>query len=515
MSNQLFESVQVKKPSTNVFDLTHDVKLSMNMGYLIPVNVMEIIPGDNVQLSCESLVRFSPLVSPAMHRYDVYFHTFFVPNRIVWPNWEKFITNTMISDPPVPPAVPYLQLDQSNCGAGSLPNYMGAPVAPAAAIENVSALAFAAYQMIYNEYYRDENLIDEVNFELTDGFVGTNTDLLVLRRRAWEHDYFTSCLPFAQKGDPVTIPLGSQNVIVNPDRASGEYPTIRNNDGSLSIGGELAADATGGELFNSTLAINQYFDPNGTLVTEDSGESTTINDLRRAYRLQEWMEKQARGGNRYVESMLVHFGVRSSDARLNRPEYITGSKTPITISEVLNTSGTATEPQGNMAGHGVSYISGKYGRYYAEEHGYIITIMSVMPKTAYFQGLPKHFLKFTDLYQYAWPTFANLGEQPVLNKELYAFQGATGLDTFGYLPQYTEYKYMPSRVAGDFATTLTYWHSAREFASAPALNQAFIECNPDDRIFAITDENEDKLYCHVLNKIRAVRKLPKFGTPTF
>jgi len=241
---------------------------------------------------------------------------------------------------------------------------------------------------------------------------------------------------------------------------------------------------------------------------------TTINDLRRAFRLQEWLEKNARGGTRYIENILMHFGVRSSDKRLQRPEYITGLKTPVIISEVLNTSATDQEAQGNMAGHGVAVSTGKYGNYFCEEHGYIIGIMSVMPQPAYQQGIPKTYLK-SDPLDFFWPSFAHIGEQPVTNNELYAYT-ATAEDTFGYVPRYAEYKYQASRVAGDFRTVLDYWHLGRIFATQPALNDTFIECTPDqcERIFAVQD-GEDNLYCQIMHKIKAVRPMPKFGTPNF
>jgi hypothetical protein len=232
-------------------------------------------------------------------------------------------------------------------------------------------------------------------------------------------------------------------------------------------------------------------------------------------RLQEWLEKNARGGTRYTENILMHFGVKSSEARMERPENITGITTPIVISEVLNTSGVAGAgnlPQGTMAGHAMGVTSGKYGKYFCEEHGYIIGVMSVMPKTAYQQGIPKTFLK-NDALDYYWPSFAHIGEQQVTNNEVYAYQtNKTGV--WGYVPRYSEYKFTQSRVAGEFRTSLNYWHMGRIFSSAPALNQTFIECDPTsfNRIFAV--QTGDKLYCHVYNKISALRPMPKYGTPT-
>jgi len=505
----LFNSIQLIKPKRNVFDLSHDVKLSAKMGNLTPILVQECIPGDKFNISCESLIRFAPLVSPVMHRMDVTMHYFFVPNRILWDNWEKFIVDA--NTPIVAPYIGYTAgfANPTYDGVRRFMDYMGVPPIDGSGTSvNLNALPFAAYQCIYNEYYRDQNLIAPVDYKLVDGLnSGTNPDifrLLTLRKRAWEHDYFTASLPFAQKGAAVDIPLGT---------VSGEGEVFVNN---ASAGTTLDGTPYDSVVDNNTASIggvgaNQLF----TSFDNVEVEPTTINDLRRAFRLQEWLEKNARGGTRYIENILTHFGVRSSDKRLQRPEYITGIKSPVIISEVLNTTGTDGQlPQGNMAGHGLSVSSGNYGSYNVEEHGYIIGIMSVMPKTAYQQGIPKTYLK-NDPLDYFWPSFANIGEQPVQVQELYAYT-ANNANTFGYTPRYAEYKYNPSRVAGDFRTTLDYWHLGRIFASEPTLSQEFIECTPDDveRVFAVQDDT-DNLYCHVYNKIKAVRPMPKFGTPMF
>lgn len=508
MANKnLFNSIQLKKPKKNAFDLSHDVKLSLDMGELVPIMCMEAVPGDKFKIGCRSLIRFAPLVAPVMHRMDVTMHYYFVPNRIVWPGWEKWIVGD-----PAATAFPVMNIDDTNYS--SLLDYMGIPTPPpgTAYPQTVSALPFAAYQKIYNEYYRDQNLIAEINSELVNGDNSTNTELYTLRTRAWEHDYFTASLPFAQKGAPVDIPLG--DITLKEDTTN--QGIFRNAAiHSISPTGDVSqVDIGGGIPGIQVNATTSVYDPNGTLETQ----STTINDLRRAFRLQEWLEKNARAGTRYIENILAHFGVRSSDKRLQRPEYITGVKSPVVISEVLNTTGQVSEtgdplPQGNMAGHGVASVNGNYGSYYCEEHGYIIGIMSIMPKTAYQQGIDKHFTKYDNLYQYYWPTFANLGEQEVLNKEIYAF-APNGSATFGYVPRYAEYKYMPSRVAGDFRNSLDFWHLGRIFDAQPNLNQAFVECVPGKRIFAVEGE-EDSIYCQVLNEVLAIRPMPKFGTPSF
>lgn len=508
MAKNIFNTVKMTKPGKNVFDLSHDVKLSCNMGQLIPILTQECVPGDKFNISCESLIRFAPMVAPVMHRMDVSMHYFFVPHRLSWANWEKWITGNQGNPGTI--AFPYISMNSA--GKYDLANYLGMPQANPGATEltNVSALPFAAYTRIWNEYFRDQNLQAEANADLLNGSNNSNYDIQTLRKRAWEHDYFTAALPFAQKGPAVDVPLGDV-VLKQWDPSVQGYPHFERPSGEFEVGPveQISSGPSDPRIDINGLGDHAY-DPSGTLEVGP----TTINDLRRAFRLQEWLEKNARAGSRYVESILAHFGVRSSDKRLQRPEYITGIKSPVVVSEVLNTTGTEDAPQGQMAGHGVSVSGGKYGSYFCEEHGYIIGVMSVMPKTAYMQGIPKHFLKIDDPYQYFWPEFANIGEQPVENRELYAYT-PEGKETFGYVPRYAEYKYMPSRVAGDFADNLDFWHLARKFAAPPALNQDFVQADPTHRIFAVTDPAEQKLWCHVYNKIRAVRPMPKYGTPTF
>lgn len=505
MKRNIFNSVKLFKPKSNMFDLSHDVKMSMTMGKLYPVMHLDCVPGDRFNISCETLIRFQPMIAPVMHRMDAYVHYFFVPYRLLWENWEKFIVN---ADPL--PAFPRVQLADFNAEPKSLADYLGIPTLPAVGTTPVNAFPFSAYQFIWNEYYRDQNLSTEAQYQLADGDTNTVNALSIFRRRAWEHDYFTASLPFAQKGNAVDLPLGTVDI------PSAEVK--RNN--ALDAGDATWTVTSGGSPV--TQAVENVADPfQSADVFYAEGtpgvgvEPTTINDLRRAFRLQEWLEKNARGGTRYIENILAHFGIRSSDKRLQRPEYITGMKTPVVVSEVLSTMGTNEVdglPQGNMSGHGISVGGGNYGSYFCEEHGLIMGIMSVMPKTAYQQGLPNYFSKISpfDFYQ---PEFANLGEQPVLNKEVYAVHSdLEGI--FGYVPRYAEYKFVNNRVAGDMKTSLNFWHEGRIFSSDPSLNEAFIECNPDKRIFAVVDPDEDELICHILHKVSARRPMPIFGTPS-
>jgi hypothetical protein len=515
MGKNLFNSIKLQRPKKNVFDLTHDVKLSADMGNLTPILALECVPGDKFELGCESLIRFAPMIAPVMHRMDVSMHYFFVPNRITWSNWEKFITDA--NSGLVMPYLPSDVFKPQNAGpsdsgptAALFADYLGVPTpANTQSNVNINALPFAAYQCIYNEYYRDQNLVAPIDYKLVDGNQLTTwakiRELCTLRKRAWEHDYFTASLPFAQKGQAVDIPLGeiAGDVLV---KTSGSTTTLNGTTNITVPAGLPTPPYAPNQLYAETDGLDL--------------QPTTINDLRRAFRLQEWLEKNARGGTRYIENILTHFGVKSSDKRLQRPEYITGVKSPVVISEIVNTTGQVNQPgedsglpQGNMAGHGMSVSSGRSGTYYCEEHGYIIGIMSIMPKTAYQQGIPKTYLK-NDTLDYYWPSFANIGEQPVTNDEIYAYT-SSGQQTFGYVPRYAEYKYMPSRVAGEFRNSLDYWHLGRKFTSLPALNKAFVECDATKRIFAVNNSGTNSLYCHVLNKIKAVRPMPKFGTPMF
>ena len=514
----IFNQISVNKPNSNTFDLSHDRKFSMNMGELTPILDMDIVPGDKITMSSSQMLRLAPMIAPVMHKMNVFMHFFFVPNRILWDNWEDFITGgEMGNDTSV---FPYITLDSSTTQPGTLPDYLGVPTIPSTATSKpeFSALPFAAYQTIWNEYYRDENLISPQNVTLVDGVqsVNTTSKLLQFQKRAWEHDYFTSALPWTQKGAEATIPLiGDATVISNGNALPLFYDAAGT---TLQTNKDLRTNSVGG--FSTQSGNVALLDMNNAYKADlSTASSASINDLRQAFRLQEWLEKNARGGTRYIESIKSHFGVNSSDARLQRPEYLGGGQSPVSISEVLQTSETQSTgtPQGNMAGHGINVGSSNNFSYYAQEHGYIIGIMSILPKTAYFQGTPKHFRKF-DKFDYFWPSFAHLGEQAIQNSEIFTSDTQViDEDTFGYTPRYAEYKFMLSSVHGEFKTSLDYWHMARKFATLPNLNADFISADPTDdemtRIFAVTDPNAEKIYAHVYHNIKAKRLMPYFGTP--
>lgn len=505
------------RPKRSTFDLSHDLKASGKMGYLIPTMCIDCVPGDYHRLNIESLIRFAPLISPVMHRFRATFHTFFVPKRLLWENFEKYITNTKdpLGNPYVKPFIEYAQDDGlSQMGYTPLMDYLGLPkpVDALALPEKICALPLAAYQLIWKEWYRDQNLqpVNDDFGKVQDGDNTFETALGVLRRRAWQHDYFTSCLPFAQKGDAVLMPVQGT---VEFDPGSVGTPGIIRDMAGAEIGGTLSSQVASGSLQVNPGggAQDAVYDPDGTLVVNNG--TSTLRDLRIAESLQRWLETMARVGTRYTEYLRGIFDVKSSDARLQRPEYKGGITTPIIISEVLNTSATIDEPQGNMAGHGVGVAGGETIDCYCEEHGYLMTIMSILPDTAYQQGIPKHFLKTGDVTEEFTPHFENIGEQEVKNKEVYAFQGPSGDNTFGYIPRYAEYKFENNRVAGDFRDTLSFWTASRIFETPPALNSTFVECQPTTRIFAVEDEDVDNIWFQVYHNLVSSRNMSYYSNP--
>jgi len=519
MKGDVFKNLLMPSQKSNRFDFSHDVKTTFNMGELVPTAVMEAIPGDRFTIRPENLLRFAPLISPVMHKVNITTDYFFIPNRILWAEFEDFITGNSDVEAPFVTLGDGLTLGDIN--VGGLADYMGIPTGNYEGNPlRISPLSFAAYLKVYDEWYRDQNLQTEQFTPLVPGFNPGYESKVSMNclRRAWMHDYFTACLPFAQKGDAVQIPLTQGSVPVELVNDPGNAQRVRLQDGT-PVGGPVDLRSSGGGNLSEALANQDvYIDPNGTLEVDIQADAVDTNTLRTAFRTHEWLEKTARGGSRYIESILSHFGVRSSDARLQRPEFIGRIKQNMVISEVLATAENteAVVPVGQMAGHGISVGGGKTLTYKAEEHGFVLGIINVQPITAYQDGLHRSFTRF-DKFDYAWPTFAHLGEQEVKLKEIAATQTEEDPETtFGYIPRYSEYKYMNSRVSGQMRTTLDFWHLGRKFTpgSPPALNSNFIECRPSNRIFAVTSEDSDHIFAHIINNVTVDRRLPRFGVPT-
>lgn len=505
----LFNEVLAVSNNKNVFDLSHGVTMSGKMGNLMPLNVIKCVPGDIHKIGNESLVRLAPMISPPMQQMNFSIHNWFIPSRILWQNFEEYIIGEGGH------AMPYINVTNTDSAAvKKFLDYMGIPPIPVAGVATqINALPLAAYQYLYNEKYRDQNLIAEVTYQLGNGNNTGNADLTTLRKVAWEHDLYTSALPEASFGAEVDIPLGDVQLKADWITAgAGSYPRLVDNLGNMPPGSFpiLQNPGTGG-ITTGAPSTRVALEPEGSLEVA----ATTIKDLRQALKKQEFLELLARGGKRYYEVMERMWDVQTSDERYQQPEWISGCKTPIIISEVLNTTGTDDAPQGNMAGHGISLGNENGNSFFCEEYGYIISVCFCTPKSGYSQGIPKHWLEF-DHYDYgSFIQFEHIGEQELTTQEIFAYT-ANKDNVFGYVPRYAHLKYMQDRIAGEMRTTLDHWTMTRTFATEPALNQDFIEVDPDDesisRVFAVTD-GSDYLYIDVWNNIRSTRPFSVFGNP--
>jgi hypothetical protein len=519
-----------------------------NMGNLYPCYIQDVIPGDSFKVDTQQLIRFSPLLAPMMHNVDFKLDYFFVPYRIIWDEWKDFITGG--EDGNDLPSYPRFKVDASVRNAyltkGSLADYLGVPPSTSTAgneggawngivtgrEEYLSVLPFRAYQLIWHEYFRDQNVGDDYEQHTDSGIQADSnsrlTNQLTLRKSNWEKDYFTSSLPWLQRGGEVSLPLGDLAPIVY-----GNYSDITPNDNgddkqyfrrpysvdpaSFTPGATLQT-GSGGLLTDGTVSNN--IDLSGSHAVDlSSATGATINELRRASAIQQWLELMARAGSRYREQIYAIFGEKIPDYTVQIPKYLGGGKTPIMISEVLstysNSSVSGDAPTGDMTGHALALGDNIGFTESFDEHGIILGLCRVIPKASYVQGLSRFWQKFGKFDHY-FPQFANLGEQEVYNKEIYVHGDTNNNDTvFGYQQRYAEYKYSQNRVAGDFRDTLAHWELSRRFtANAPLLNQSFIECTPDDRIFAIEDANEDKIWMSLYHKVNAIRPIPYFSNPS-
>lgn len=558
MSSGLFTTVQVRVPRNNPFSRSYEFDFTTDFGKLVPVVCEEVYPSDDYRIRTEAVIKLAELQAPAYARIDAYIHYFFVPNRLLYEDWEEFITGgldgnfsngTMLS-----PVAPCADInDLANGGwldPGSLGDYFGMPSLAHgqgqtyANVPPISILPFLAYQKVYSDFFRDELLTTVPEFAPHAGGQAQSTDLadfMTMRYRSWKKDYFTSARPDTQLGPQQEIPLNgsiaSDGVLrfgFSSDSAAARFfrPGLATSDFE-----DLGSDHTSDRYVSKVYASQSSGSGNGYqavyvggLTLDDAG--ILINDLRRTLKLQEWSEKNMRGGNRYIENILHHFGVKSSDARLQRSQYLGGRKIPVMISEVLQTTGTVgnqdyssgtTRYLGARGGVGSSASSTQRIHYFSEEHGFLIGILSIMPHALYCQGIPRMFGDRWDRYSYLWPEFGNLGEQDVYNWELFVGAGANqpNNETFGYQSRYADLKVGVNRIAGEFKTNLQYWTTARIFSSRPNLNESFVTMtdsnNADgmNKIFAV-DSNAlaSHFRCQFFNKISVLRKLPKFGVPS-
>lgn len=509
----VFDTIARNRVDSSVFDLSHDLKVSFNMGEMIPIYCEDVIPGDVHHINPSAMLRFQPLIAPVMHKVEVRTRFFFVPLRLLWEDFGDWLMNNNDLE------APYVQI--SDASEGSIADYLGFPTQ--ANDYTVSPMCFAAYSMIFDDWFRAQQFETEKFVPL---IAGQNADYqdykdLAPYRTTWEQDYFTSALPSPQQGDAIMLPL-TQNSQVDVQykdatTVAQQWKVVPGGGGPIDGTPTFEAVGSGNVLTDSVGGIVNM-DPDSTLFVDVQADAVSLNTLRRAEALQKWLEVNERAGSRYIEGMLAQFGVKSSDARLQRSEYIGGNKADMVISEVLTTAQTNTNdgstevPVGNMAGHGISVGGGGTFSYRAEEHGFIMGIMTVTPRTAYQQGIAKKYTRL-DRYDYAFPLLANLGEQEILNRELYV-DHPTPLGVFGYTPRYSEYKFANNRVSGSFRSDLAFWHWGRIFDSSPELNSTFLRCAPDYRPFAVIDPEVDHVLAHVYFSVHVNRKLPYYGIPT-
>lgn len=499
------------------FSLSHYRLFSGRMGYMMPIGITECLPGDTFQQATSVFLRCSPLVTPVMHPVHVTVHHWFIPTRLLWDKWEDFITGGPDGmDASIMPTIKAPA--EGGFAVGSLADYMAVP----SGIPNleVCALPFRAYALLYNECYRDQDLEEELPLSLESGLDSTTNT--TLQRCDWARDYFTTARPWPQKGPSVTVPVNygdgsgpslSAITITGSPQLTVSGASFQNKVGSSDQGTKVWTN-TGGANNTAGLSVNKgTLAASATISPGDPGiGSVDINQLREAFALQRFEEHRALYGSRYVE-YLRYLGVTSSDARLQRPEYLGGSRQTIQFSEVLQTAPGGDDPVGALKGHGIGAMRTNRYRRFFEEHGYVFTVMMVRPISVYMQGLSRMWNRRVkeDYYQ---RELQHIGQQEVLTKELYAgnSEGPTADDAvFGYQNRYDEYRWHESYVSGEFRNILNSWHMARDFANEPTLNADFINAVPTTRIFAA--QQNDTLYCMANHSIQARRLMSKYGNP--
>lgn len=565
--NNRFSQIPNSPIQRSVFDRSHDYKTTLDAGYLIPFFVDEVLPGDTFKLRVNAFVRMNTLIAPFMDNVFMDTFFFFVPTRLVWDNWQRFCGEKKNPGDSTDFLIPSLS-GTNKFAPETIFDYMGLPTLVSLDPANtpINALPFRAYNLIYNEWFRDENLIDSVAVPTGDG--PDDTDNYNLLKRAKRHDYFTSALPWPQKGPSVDVGLtgnapvvgfgdgsrwnfssnntysGIQAIFGNPVDVQGNIglqvftnremfstammvPIMQETNQSdrwANIGNQ---DQSNGDNINPTRAIrgDGFYLPNGILENSSgvtpyadlSGVSAiTINDLRQAFQIQKFYEKWARGGSRYTETLRVMFNVISPDARLQRPEYLGGTHSRVNVVPTAQTSSTdSVSPQSNLSAFGVLGDSAHGFNKSFVEHGYVIGLVCLRADITYQQGLNRMWSR-RQLFDFYWPSLAHLGEQVVYNKEIYTQGTADDNGVFGYQERYAEYRYKPSMITGKLRSTdpqsLDVWHLAQKFDSLPKLNRDFIEENPPiRRVIAV--QNEPQFFADFWFDLKTSRPMPVYSVP--
>nr|WNN13489.1 MAG: major capsid protein [Gokushovirinae sp.] len=530
--------------SRSTFDRSASVKTSFNVGQIVPFFIDEVLPGDTFDIKTSKVVRMPSLITPIMDNIYLDTYYFFVPNRLVWSHWKEFNGENTESAwiPQTEYEIPQLTAPVGGWNVGTLADYFGIPTG----VSNlsVSALPFRAYALIMNEWFRDQNLSDPLSIPVDDATVaGVNTGTFVTDvakgglpyTAAKYHDYFTSCLPSPQKGPDVEIPVaqaGSYPVVpgeqVPSSAFSGKVMTFGSPvDGTSPGSSELFPDGNSLRLDSPYLKVanptgwSTYVVPSNLwAVASGNAQSATINQLRLAFQVQKLYERDARGGTRYIEILKSHFGVTSPDARLQRPEYLGGNRLPITINQVLQQSGTldAGTPQGTPTGQSLTTdVHGDFKKSFVE-HGYIIGVMVARYDHTYQQGVER-FWSRKSRFDFYWPVFANIGEQAVLNKEIYAQGSAKDEEVFGYQEAWADYRYKPNRVTGEmrsqYSQSLDVWHLADDYDSLPSLSDSWIreDSGTINRVLAVSEKNSNQLFADIYVQNRCTRPMPMYSIP--